>query len=267
MLNNISARFLFIAVLFSSLTFPQLAVAEEDSNKNEDSAIPSHVLDISKENTYPNSTEDQEVIEPSDWTIEILEDVEIPIENPELIKILNESSIKPSPIAIGYRGMVYLGRWPLNYQSEESNINWEYQEINVNEMNNVGGNEVQNMNYIQQQEKEVKGALTNKISNPSDVKKMMLLKSKEKTKLPLSYNTIFGQNTKLTNSYSVPTQKHGTLQAFAPAVNEKGKVTFGEVYIELKGSNKSIKIKNVTKQGIGAWIPIQDHVSFSFNVK
>nr|WP_323368649.1 YfkD family protein [Radiobacillus deserti] len=26
-------------------------------------------------------------------------------------------------------------------------------------------------------------------------------------------------------------------------------------------------VKNVTKQGIGAWIPIQDHLSFSFNLK
>lgn len=52
----------------------------------------------------------------------------------------------------------------------------------------------------------------------------------------------------------------GYLNGFAPAVNEKGNVTYGEVYLMLKGSKKSIVIKNVTSQGISAWIPIQDHV-------
>ncbi|MYL61695.1 hypothetical protein GLW20_29810, partial [Virgibacillus halodenitrificans] len=69
------------------------------------------------------------------------------------------------------------------------------------------------------------------------------------------------------NSYNVPVKKLGKLESFAPAVNEKGQVTFGEVYLELKGSKKALVIKNVTKQGIGAWIPIQDHVSFSYSLK
>lgn len=263
---KINKIIVFVIVAFLlSLFSPSVGVAEKNSDK--DMKIPSHVLDISKENTYPNSTEDQEVIEPSELTQELLDEMSIPIENPELIKMLNETSIKPSPISIGYRGMVYLGRWALNYDSEESNVNWEYQEINSNELNNQGGDVPQNMNYIQQEQKEVKGALTNKISNPDDVKKMMLLKSKKKTKLPLSYNTIIGSNTKKDNSYEIPVKKYGNLQAYAPAVNEKGQVTFGEVYIQLKGSKKSIEIKNVTKQGIGAWIPVQDHVSFSFQLK
>lgn len=96
---------------------------------------------------------------------------------------------------------------------------------------------------------------------------MMLLATKEKTKLPLSYQTIIGKNTKKENSYNIPAEKFGVLNAFAPAVNEKGQVTFGEVYVQLKGSNKGLIIKNVTKQGIGGWIPIQDHVSFSFQIK
>ncbi len=159
--------------------------AEEIKEKKE-SDIPSHVLDVSKENTFPNSTEDQEIIEASDLTKELIEGVDIPIENPELIKILNESNIKPSPIAIGYRGMVYLGRWPINYQSSESNVNWEYQLINKNEMNNIGGDQAQEMSYYQQEQKEVKGALTSKISNPEQVKTMMLLKASEKKQSCLS---------------------------------------------------------------------------------
>lgn len=34
----------------------------------------------------------------------------------------------------------------------------------------------------------------------------------------------------------------------------------------LKGSKKTLVVKNITSQGIGAWIPIQDHVSFGFIV-
>lgn len=256
-----------LIVFVSFSLFPAMHVADAKGKKKESVEIPSHVLDISKENTYPNSTEDQEVVEPSDLTKKLIEEVEIPIENPDLIKMMNETSLKPSPVAVGYRGMIYMGRWPLNYKSDETNINWEYQPINKNELNNLGGDTDQEMNYVQQDEKEIKGALTNKISNPDDVKKMILLKTKNKTELPLSYSTVIGQNTKKDNSYGVPVKKNGKLQAYAPAVNEKGQVTFGEVYIKLKGSKKSIVVKNVTKQGIGAWIPVQDHVSFSFQLK
>src|SRR5699024_7274193 len=170
-------------------------------------------------------------------------------------------------ISFGYRGLVYLGRWPLNYKSDDVSVNWEFQQINLNELNNLGGKNALTMNYDQQEQKEVKGALTNKITNTDDVKKMILLKAKEKTNLPLAYQTIIGKGTKKDHTYNIPAKKYGYLRAYAPAVNEKGQVTFGEVYIELKGTNKAIVVKNVTKQGIGAWIPIQDHISFSFQLK
>ncbi|WP_010097211.1 YfkD famly protein [Ornithinibacillus scapharcae] len=249
---------------------PIIVFGEKEAEKKEAKdkyEVPSHVLDIAKENTFPNSTEDEEVIEPSELTQELMESTDVPISNPNLIKMLNETSLDPSPIGIGYRGMVFLGRWPLHYESDDTNINWEYQKINVNELNNFGGKENQKLNYNQQAQKEIKGALTNKIANPDDVKQMMIMTAKQATKLPLSYTTTIGAGTKKENSYSVPSQKYGYLHAFAPAVNEKGKVTFGEVYIQLKGTKKYLVVKNVTKQGIGAWIPIQDHVSFSFELK
>lgn len=229
--------------------------------------IPSHVLPITKENTFPNATENEEMIESSKQTKALTEKLDIPIKNPNLIKMLNETTIKPSPIGVGYRGEIFIGRWALNYKSEETTVNWEYQAINQNELNNLGGDEVQKMTYVQQEETEVKGALTNKITDPSDVKKMMLIDAIEKTKLPLAYKTMIGKNTKKENTYEVPTKKSAHLDAYSPAVNEKGQVTFGEVYIKLKGTKKEIVIKNVTKQGIGAWIPIQDHVSFSFQLE
>jgi hypothetical protein len=252
------------------LIFPPLALGEEDkAEENEESGdfeIPSHVLSIEKENTFNNTAEDQEVIEPSELTSELIEGTDIPIENPDLIKTLNETTLNPSPIAIGYRGEVFIGRWPLNYKSTDTGVNWEYQDVNKNEINNLGGNASQELTYTQQEQREIQGALTNKISRPDEVKKMMLLHAEELTGLPLSFNTVIGRNTKKTHSYQVPAEKYGVLEAFAPAVNEKGEVTFGEVYIKLKGSKKSIEIKNVTKQGIGAWIPIQDHVAFSYNI-
>lgn len=245
-------------------------VAEEKQEKQEKEEafkLPKNVLSISKENTFPNTSEDFEVIEPSKMTKELLDGVDIPVDNPDLIKLLNESTIKPTPIAFGYRAHVYLGRWPLNYQSENTSVIWDYDPINKNELNNIGGDVVQEIRYVQQNQKETKGALTNKIEHPEIIKKMMLQKATKKTNLPLSFSTVVGTNTKLDNFYNVPTKKIGYLHAFSPAVNEKGKITFGEVYIQLKGSEKEIVIKNVTKQGIGAWIPIQDHVSFSFQLK
>lgn len=229
--------------------------------------LPENMLSLEKSNTFPNTPEDIEVIEPSEAVQTLLEDVTLPIENPSLIKLLNDSVIKPSPLAIGYRAEIYLGRWPLHYQSDSTSINWDYQHVNVNEINNQGGRDVQELRYVQEEEITVKGALTNKIENPESIKKMILLKSKEKTKLPLSFSTVVGKNTKLDNYYHVAEKKRGELKAYVPAVNEKGHIIFGEVYIQLKGSNKELIIKNVTKQGIGAWIPVQDYISLSFQLK
>ncbi|MFC0301290.1 YfkD family protein [Virgibacillus soli] len=266
---NKAIRFslIFLLIMFSFISLsPTTGLAKEKKTKKTDISIPEHVISISKENTYPNASEDQEEVEPSALTKELLQELDISVKNPDLIKMLNETTIKPSPIAIGYRGMVYLGRWPLHYKSLETTPNWEYQQINTNELNNLGGEATQKLSYNQDEQKEVKGALTSKINQSDQVKKMMLLEAKAKTKLPLSYHTVIGKGTKKTNYYNVPIKKFGYLHSYAPAINERGQVTFGEVYLQLKGSKKEIVIKNVTKQGIGAWIPIQDHLSFTFRL-
>lgn len=254
---------LMLCLLISSVVFAK----EEKKEAKNPFELPSHVLNISKENTFPNTSDNQEIIEPSKLTKDLIEDINIPIDNLDLIKLLNETSLSPSPIAVGYRGSIYLGRWPLNYKSEDTTVNWEYQFVNENELSNLGGDVQQEIRYNQQQEKEIKGALTSKVEQSNQIKKMILRTAQEKTKLPLSFKTVVGENTKKENYYNVPTKKVGYLQAFAPAVNEKGQITYGEVYLRLKGSQKSIVIKNVTKQGVGAWIPIQDHLSFSFKLK
>ncbi|KGX88164.1 YfkD famly protein [Pontibacillus litoralis] len=260
------AKIAFITVFVAS-TIPGISYAEQEKKPKDESAIPSHVLNISKENTYPNSTQDQMTLKPSELTQELLEGSEEEINNPRLMKMLNETTLNPSPIAIGYRGMIYMGHWPLNYETKETSVNWQYQKINENRLNNQGGDESKKLTYKQEDEKHIKGGLTTKISDAQDIKKMMLLKAQENTDLPLAFHTVVGKDTKKDNSYGIPPKKIGTLQAYAPAVNEKGMVTFGEVYMQLKGSSKKVVVKNVTKQGIGAWIPIQDHVSYSFKVQ
>ncbi|MCA1032615.1 YfkD family protein [Bacillus timonensis] len=226
--------------------------------------VPNSVMDVSKENTYPNPTQDLPYLQPSELTKELIETSEVKIENPDLIRILNESSISTTPLAIGYRATIYLGQWPLNYESNETNTNWEYQKINTNYFDNRGGKSPYQIHYKQESQKHVKGGLTAKVDKAEDVKKMMIIKAANKTKLPLSFDTIIGAGTKKDQIYNIPPKKLGYLYGYAPAVNEKGKVTYGEVYLVLKGNKKKIVVKNVTHQGIGAWIPVQDHVSFGF---
>ncbi|WP_070121059.1 YfkD famly protein [Bacillus marinisedimentorum] len=244
------------------MLIPSLAAAKKpDGNKQ---VVPDSVINISKENTYPNPAQELPYLQPSDLAKELLDTSDEKITNPNLIRILNETSINNAPLAFGYRATVYLGQWPLRYDSDEASANWEYHKVNVNKIDNRGGKAPQRLYYQQEQEKTVKGALTTKVPHSDDVKKMMLLHAMEQSKLPLSFSTIIGKGTKKDQIYNVAPKKIGYLNAYVPAVNEKGKVTYGEVYLQLKGNKRSIVVKNVTQQGIGAWIPIQDHLSFSF---
>lgn len=226
--------------------------------------IPASVIDISKENTYPNPTQDLPRLQPSELAKSLLKTSEIPIENPNLIRMFNETSISNAPLAVGYRAKIYLGQWPLNYESTETTVNWEYQQINRNFHDNRGGRTHFQLRYNQEAQRIVQGGLTANIRGADDVKKMMLLKAMEKTQLPLSFQTVVGYGTKHSRVYNVGPKNLGYLYTYAPAVNEKGKVTFGEVYLVLKGNQRKLMIKNVTSQGIGAWIPVQDRISFGF---
>ncbi len=267
-MQRVMKLIIFIGLLYlTTISFSEGHIDAAEKNKKEAFSLPKNVMSISKSNTFPNTTEDLEIIEPNDETKDLLNSIEMAIENPELIQLMNDTTIKPTPFAIGYRANIYLGRWPLHYRSESTTVNWDYQHINKSEINNFGGKEVQEARYIQQKKASVRGALTNKISQPETIKKLILHHSKEKTKLPLSFTAVVGENTKLDNYYHVPVKKIGHLNAYMPAINEKGKIVFGEVYIQLKGSKKELEIKNVTKQSIGAWIPIQDHVSLDFQLK
>lgn len=252
-----------IIAFLSVIPFHTSVVAKEAGSFK----VPNHVLSIAQENTFSNVTENEGIIEPSVLTKELIESQEIPIDNLEFIKMLNETSIKTSPVGVGYRGMIYMGRWALNYQSKDTKINWEYEKVNENTLSNGGGDVAKTMHYEQEQQKIITGALINKVTNPEQIKSMMILTAKQKTNLPLDFQAVFGKGTKKGHTYTIQPKKYGVLEAYGAALHEKGEATFGEVYIELKGSKKSIVIKNITKQNVAAWIPIQDYVSFSLKIQ
>ncbi|WP_394582885.1 YfkD famly protein [Cytobacillus firmus] len=265
----------YVSILFLGLilllSFHPAAEAQKGSEKPAKQpakaiTIPNSVLNVTKENTYPNPAQDMPTLQPSELTQQLIDSSKVTIENPDLIRMLNETSVSSTPFALGYRAIVYLGQWPLNYESAETSPNWEYQRINTNYFDNRGGKAPYQIHYVQEAQKVVRGGLTAKVPNAEDVKKMMLLKAMEKSGLPLAFETIIGAGTKKDHIYNIPPKRLGYLYGYAPAINEKGKVTYGEVYLMLKGSKKMIVIKNVTSQGIGAWIPIQDHVTFGFLV-
>lgn len=260
---------LIISLFLVQFMFP-VVHAEKDKDKGTAKLettkyqVPPSVMNVTKENTYPNSTQDLPSLQPSDLSKHLIDSSKVKIENPDLIRMLNETTVNSTPFAVGYRAIIYLGQWPLNYESTETSPNWEYQKINTNYFDNRGGQKPYQIHYVQEAQKIIKGGLTAKVENAEEVKKMMLLKAMKKTNLPLSFETVVGGGTKKDQIYNIPPKRLGYLYGYAPAVNEKGKVTYGEVYLMLKGNKKFIVTKNVTSQGIGAWIPVQDHVSFGF---
>ncbi|KHD85638.1 hypothetical protein NG54_08210 [Heyndrickxia ginsengihumi] len=254
-------RTILIAMLAMVVTIPSVQAKEAKKTVN----IPSSVLNIAKENTYPNATQDLPYLQPSDFTSQLLKTSNVKIENPNLIRMLNETSVNRSIFSIGLRAKIYLGEWPLNYESAETAPNWQYQKVNTNYYDNRGGKTNYKMHYVQETQKVVRGGLTAKVQKLEDVKKMMLLKAMKNTNLPLAFDTTIGAGTKKEHEYNIAPKRVGYLYGYAPAINEKGKVTYGEVYLVLKGTKKEIMVKNVTSQGIGAWIPVQDYISFGFS--
>src|SRR5690625_2846155 len=99
---NKKLSYLFSFLLFGYVVInPSMSFAKEKEQVVTPYEIPNHVLTISKENTFPNSTEDLEIVEPSKLTKSFLDVLDIPVDNPDLIKLLNETSLKPSPISLG----------------------------------------------------------------------------------------------------------------------------------------------------------------------
>lgn len=255
--------FAVVFILCIAMSLPTVQAKEKDKHANKVN-IPDYVMDISKENTYPNPTQDLPQLQPSAMAQELLESTDTTIENPTLIHMLNESHINTSIATLGFNAKIFLGKWPLSYHSQATNTNWQYRQVNQNKKDNRGDQEPKKIYYQQKKEKKVSGGLTADITKGDEVKKMMIMRAADKTGLPLAFQTVIGQGTKKERVYKVPPKKIATLNGYVPAVNEKGKVTYGEVYLTLTGNKMQLDIKNITYQGIGAWIPIQDHLSLKY---
>lgn len=256
--------FSVLAILVCMMLVAHPALAKEKKQQVKEIKIPDYVVNISKENTYPNPTQDVPHLQPSTLADQLLDTVNVKIENPTLIRMLNETNINPSKASIGFRAKIFLGEWPLSYKSEETNVNWEFNRVNVNKVDNRGGQTPQKIHYTQEKEQRVNGDLTAKVQNSDEVKKMMMMAATEKTGLPLAFQTVIGKGTRKDQVYNVHPKKISYLYGYVPAVNEKGEVTYGEVYLSLTGSKMRLEVKNVTHQGIGAWIPIQDHLALRY---
>ncbi|RKD25686.1 hypothetical protein BEP19_01720 [Ammoniphilus oxalaticus] len=228
--------------------------------------IPDTVKDISRHNTYPNPDMDPEYVQPSPTALELFKTTDYSIANPNLIRLLNESTIQSSKLAVGFRANIYLGNWALNYESKETSLNWEYKQVNINHADNRGGTDLVELSYEQNEEFTATGGLTTEVFAEDDVKKLMIAKAKENTKLNLAFKSTIGRGTKHDTMLKVPAKKVGYLQAFTPAASERGTVTYGEVYLNISGGEKKLIIKNVTQKGVGAWIPVQDKLTFRYVV-
>ncbi len=258
---------LILTITMTTTGFAKVAPQKKQPTPQHQSInVPNSVVDISKENTYPNPAQSEPELKPSSLAEELIKASNVKIENPTLIRRLNESDIHTTKLALGYHAHIYLGKWALNYDSEKTTVNWEYKAVNTNRLDNIGGKQMSKLTYNQEKQAKVSGGLTSKISDENEVKKLMMIKAAQKTDLPLGFTTYVGHGTKIERVYNVEPKKVGYLKGFVPAVSEKGKVTFGEVYLVLDGSKKRIEVKNITQHGIGAWIPIQDHISLRYHV-
>lgn len=97
------------------------------------------VVSILKENMYLNVLQDQLMFQLSKLVKELLDILEINIENLYLIKMLNEIMVFGLLFVIGYWVKIFFGKWVFGYQLNEMVVNWEYKKININRVDNWGG--------------------------------------------------------------------------------------------------------------------------------
>lgn len=240
------------------------SVFADKKEKALEQRMPASVKNIARENTFLNEEEELSELQPSRLTKELLSTSQTKITNPSLVRMLNESAIKKSPFAFGARMSVFLGEWPLAYHSKETDANWEYQKINTNFYDNRAGKINYQIHYVQETHKVVKGGLSAKLPKTEEVQQMILKEAIDKTGWPLAYTTAVGAGTKQDEVYNVPPKTAGYLYGFAPAVHERGTITYGEVYLVVTGWKRAIVVKNVSSKPISAWIPVKNHVSFSY---
>lgn len=217
--------------------------------------IPSHVQSVEDENTVEQKSREVVETEAEGLAKEWLEKSDIDITNPHFIEQLNGTDVNRSIFAFGYSSEVYLGRWPLTYQSTGSSVNWAYQKVNDNYIA-----EGQLM-YVQNEEEQVNGGLQSKVANSDQVQNMILKNTRERINWPIDYQAVFGSNTEKKLPMSNETAANH-LEAYVGAVKETGSITYGEVYLTMTGRKQELTVKNIIEEEVVAWLPIQNHLAF-----
>ena len=254
-----------ITFLICFLYMPLSVVSSEA--KETKTQIPDYVINISKDNTYHSPVEKNKNRKANEMTKGILEKSGVETDNPFFIQLLNKSQMKNAPFAIGYQAKIYLGEWPIRYESKDTNLNWYYQKVNTNYLDNREGIRTARMSYYQEVQKDVKGGITTYVNKVEDVQEMMLLCAEKKTGLPLSFDTIIGGATRGAGVYHVPAKCLGYLTAYVPAVHEEGMVTYAKVYLQLKGNQRRIVLEDEETKKVSAWIPVENHIAFGFDYR
>lgn len=229
--------------------------------------IPDYVVHIAKDNTYKIPIEKNKKIKANEMTKGIMENSRVEIHNPFLIQLLNESKMKNAPFAIGYEAKIYLGEWPIRYESKDTNVNWYYQKVNVNYLDNREGTKTARMSYDQEVQKAVKGGITTYVQKVEDVQQMMCLYAEEKTDLPLSFDTTIGGGTRGNGIYHVPAKCLGYLTTYVPAIHEEGKITYAKVYLQFNGNQRRLILEDEKTKKVSAWIPVENYIAFRFDYR
>lgn len=258
-------RLVFCTLILGILFLPLTLSAEELDFTFLDAELPNHVQSIEDQNTFFNRQKDQEFPDPQPVVETLINSTDVEIENPSLIELLNETKFNSSRLTFGYSSEVYLGQWPLAYHPDDTSVNWQYQKINSNTLDNLQGNRDLRLHYDQLEEMHVQGGLQNQVESTDQVMDMILSRVNNDIDLPLGYRAVFGKNTRKNTDFTVEKSKVGKLDAYAAAVNAQGKVTYGQVYLRSSGRKQELIVKNVTEQFVKAWIPVQDYITFSFS--
>ncbi|SEO65272.1 YfkD-like protein [Amphibacillus marinus] len=246
---------LLVPLLFFGFPIQVVAVSEElliDPDQ-----LPAHVQSIEQENTRVQEHAQAVFGEAKSLTKTMLEKQAQQISNPFFIEQLNETQVNNSKFAFGYKSEVYLGRWPLHYESKETGINWSYQKVNENYVS------PERIKYFQTDEVKVNGGIQSKIPGSEQIQQMVLQNVMERLSIPVSFEASFGADTEKVLALNNNAGRE-TLEAYAGAVKEVGQVTYGEVFLTMNGRKQDLTIKNVVDEEITVWLPIPNRLAFHF---
>lgn len=182
--------------------------------------------------------------------VRLLEGVDDAITNRELIHLLNESDFSAKRFSFRTDAVVFLGRWVLHYEPEKMSVVRMYDELDVIEV--AGGN----VDYRLMERKVVQGALQKKHILPDSVKQVVRDEIQEVTKMPADFTATFPQALLVKE----PVADEGMYSMSVPAILTEGHVVYADVYLEMKGKERRLVLKNRLKEPTGAWLPVENHL-------